>query len=153
MYISTTQLRVRYAETDQMNIVYYGNYAQYFEVGRVEAIRQLGFSYKNIEATGIIMPVVEMQVKYVRPARYDDLITIKTTLRELPTSHKITFYQEVLNEQEKLLTAGTVRLYFIDSKTFQRASIPEKLKEKLAVFFSTETADNTILDDNLPSSF
>src|ERR1700754_1391147 len=84
MFTSETQVRVRYAETDQMNVVYYGNYAQYFEVGRVESIRQLGFSYKDLESTGIIMPVVEMNVKYLRPARYDDLLTIRTTLRELP---------------------------------------------------------------------
>ena len=71
MYESTTQLRVRYAETDQMNVVYYGNYAQYFEVGRVEAIRQLGYTYKDMEASGVIMPVVEMHVRYLRPATYE----------------------------------------------------------------------------------
>jgi acyl-CoA thioester hydrolase len=135
MYTASTQVRVRYAETDQMNVVYYGNYAQYFEVGRVEAIRQLGLSYKDMEADGIHMPVVEMHVKYLRPAQYDDLITIKTTVRELPTKHKIEFYQEVFNEQNKLLTAGTVRLYFINSKSNQRATIPDALKQKLAPYF------------------
>jgi acyl-CoA thioester hydrolase len=135
MYTASTQLRVRYAETDQMNVVYYGNYAQYFEVGRVEAIRQLGLSYKDMEAGGIHMPVVEMHIKYLRPAQYDDLITVKTTVRDLPLNHKIEFYQEVFNDQNKLLTAGTVRLYFIDSKTNQRTTIPEPLKEKLAPYF------------------
>jgi acyl-CoA thioester hydrolase len=135
MYTASTQLRVRYAETDQMNVVYYGNYAQYFEVGRVEAIRQLGLSYKDMEAGGIHMPVVEMHIKYLRPAQYDDLITVKTTLRELPFNHKIEFYQEVFNDQNKLLTAGTVRLYFIDSKTSQRTTIPEALREKLLPYF------------------
>jgi acyl-CoA thioester hydrolase len=135
MYTASTQVRVRYAETDQMNVVYYGNYAQYFEVGRVEAIRQLGLSYKDMEADGIHMPVVEMHVKYLRSAHYDDLITVKTTVRELPTTHKIEFYQEVFNEQNKLLTAGTVKLYFIDSKTNQRVIIPEGLKQKLAPYF------------------
>jgi acyl-CoA thioester hydrolase len=135
MYVATTQLRVRYAETDQMNVVYYGNYAQYFEVGRVEAIRQLGLSYKEMEQQGIHMPVVEMHIKYLRPAHYDDLITVQTTVRELPTAHKIEFYQEVFNEQKKLLTAGTVLLYFIDSKTGRRALAPEALKEKLAEYF------------------
>src|ERR1700754_3800053 len=98
MYTSETTIRVRYAETDQMNVVYYGNYAQYFEVGRVESIRNLGVSYKDIEASGVIMPVVEMHVRYLRSARYDDLLTIKTTLRELPSDHKIEFHQEVLDE-------------------------------------------------------
>jgi acyl-CoA thioester hydrolase len=135
MYTASTQLRVRYAETDQMNVVYYGNYAQYFEVGRVEAIRQLGLSYKDMEAGGIHMPVVEMHIKYLRPAQYDDLITVKTTVRELPFNHKIEFYQEVFNDQNKLLTAGTVRLYFIDSKTNQRTTIPRPLKEKLLPYF------------------
>lgn len=137
MYTTSTQLRVRYAETDQMNVVYYGNYAQYFEVGRVEGIRQLGLSYKEMEATGIHMPVVEMHIKYLRPAQYDDLITIKTTIRELPVTHKIEFYQEVFNEQNKLLTAGTVKLYFINSKTNQRANIPDALKEKLSPYFNS----------------
>ena len=83
MYTSETNIRVRYAETDQMGVVYYGNYAQYYEVGRVESIRQLGFSYADLEKTGVIMPVVEMHSKYLRPALYDNLLTIKTTLKEL----------------------------------------------------------------------
>ena len=89
MYESTTQVRVRYAETDQMNVVYYGNYAQYFEVGRVECIRQLGYTYKDMEASGVIMPVVEFQINYLRAAMYDDLLTVKSTIRELPTDHRI----------------------------------------------------------------
>jgi len=107
MFISETQLRVRYAETDQMNVVYYGNYAQYFEVGRAESIRQLGFTYKDMEAMGVIMPVVEMHCRYLRTAHYDDLLTIKTTLKE-PAEHKIEFHQEVFNENKKLLTVGRV---------------------------------------------
>jgi len=89
MFITETQIRVRYAETDQMNVVYYGNYAQYFEVARAESIRKLGFTYKEMEALGVIMPVVEMQTKYLRPAHYDDLLNIKTILRELPADHRI----------------------------------------------------------------
>ena len=103
MYTAETTVRVRYAETDKMNVVYHGNYAQYFEVGRVEAMRALGYSYKEMEADGVIMPVVELSCKYLRPAVYDDLLTIKTMLKELTTNHKITFQQEVFNEQGKLL--------------------------------------------------
>jgi acyl-CoA thioester hydrolase len=135
MYETLTQLRVRYAETDQMNVVYYGNYAQYFEVGRVESIRNLGISYKDIEAAGVIMPVVEMHVRYLRPAKYDDLLTIKTTLRELPGDHRIEFFQEVYNETEKLLTSGRVVLYFLDAATNQKTIMPANLKEKLQPFF------------------
>jgi acyl-CoA thioester hydrolase len=135
MYETLTQLRVRYAETDQMNVVYYGNYAQYFEVGRVESIRSLGISYKDIEAAGVIMPVVEMHVKYLRSAKYDDLLTIKTTLRELPSDHRIEFFQEVFNETEKLLTSGRVVLYFLDAATYRKTSMPANLKEKLKPFF------------------
>ena len=80
MFASETTIRVRYAETDQMDVVYHGNYAQYFEVGRAESIRQLGFTYKDMEALGIIMPIVELHAKFVRPAHYDDLLTVKPIL-------------------------------------------------------------------------
>jgi acyl-CoA thioester hydrolase len=137
MFESTHQVRVRYAETDQMNIVYYGNYAQYFEVGRVESIRQLGFTYKDMEAMGVIMPVVELHTKYIRPAHYDDLLTIKTVVRELPADHRIEFFQEVYNEKNKLLTTGKVVLYFLDGKTRQKTIMPEELRKRLEPYFTT----------------
>ncbi len=118
-----------------MNFVYYGNYAQYFEVGRVESIRQLGLSYKDMEAQGVIMPVVELHIRYLRPATYDDLLTVKTEVRELPTDHRVEFFQEVYNEQGKLLTSGKVVLYFLDEKTRQKTTMPERLKEKLTPYF------------------
>jgi acyl-CoA thioester hydrolase len=135
MYNSETKIRVRYAETDQMNVVYYGNYAQYFEVGRVESIRQLGFSYKDLESSGIIMPVVEMNVRYLRPARYDDLLNIRTTLREWPSDHRIRFYQEVFNEEGKLLTVGDVLLYFLRSATMEKTQMPKEMADRLQPFF------------------
>ncbi|RFM27570.1 acyl-CoA thioesterase [Deminuibacter soli] len=135
MYESTTQVRVRYAETDQMNVVYYGNYAQYFEVGRVESIRQLGYTYKDMELEGVMMPVVELNVKYLRSATYDDLLTIKSTIRELPTDHRITFHQEVFNEAGKLLTSGTVLLYFLDTATRRRTQMPPALHHRLEPYF------------------
>ncbi len=136
MFESTHQVRVRYAETDPMNIVYYGNYAQYFEVGRVESIRQLGFTYKTMEAMGVIMPVVELHTKFVRPAHYDDMLTIKTTVKELPVDHRIEFFQEVFNEAGKLLTTGKVVLYFIKSKTREKTTMPEELRSKLERYFT-----------------
>jgi acyl-CoA thioester hydrolase len=136
MYEHITTLRVRYAETDQMDIVYYGNYAQYFEVGRAECIRELGFTYKQMEELGVRMPVVHMEADFLRPAHYDDLITIKTMLKKIPDTHEIEFYHEVFNERKKLLTMGKVVLFFIDSKTNKRINIPGYLKEKLAPFFT-----------------
>jgi acyl-CoA thioester hydrolase len=135
MFTTETQIRVRYAETDQMNVVYYGNYAQYFEVARAESIRDLGFTYKSIEALGIIMPVVEMQVKYLRPAHYDDLLTIRTNLNELPSGHRILFEHEVYNEEKKLLAVGKVALYFVEAGTLKKSVMPEPLRERLANYF------------------
>ena len=135
MFVTETQVRIHYALTDQMSMVYYGHYAQFYEIGRTEAIRQLGYTYKEIEALGIIMPVVEIHSKFLRPAKYDDLITIKTTLKEMPAGHKITFYSEIFNEQGKLLNTGEVILYFIDAKTMKRCAMPEQLRQKLGKYF------------------
>lgn len=139
MYAHSTTLRIRYAETDQMDIVYYGNYAQFFEVGRAEWIRELGFTYKKMEEIGIRMPVVEMEARFLRPAHYDDLITITTILKEWPADHRIVFHHEVYNEQKKLLTTGKVTLFFIDSHTQKRARMPQALIEKLLPFFPDQS--------------
>ncbi|MBS0031520.1 acyl-CoA thioesterase [Chitinophaga sp. 22321] len=135
MFISTTTIRVRYGETDQMGYLYYGNYGLYYEVGRAEAIRELGFTYKELEDQGVIMPVAELNVKYLRPAYYDDLITVKTTLRELPKSSKIQFHSELYNEKNELLNVGVTTLVFIDVNTKQKAGLPEELKKRLEPFF------------------
>lgn len=131
MITATTQIRVRYAETDQMNVVYHGNYAQYFEVARAELIREFGFTYKQIEELGVIMPIVEINIKFLRPAHYDDLLTIKTSLPELPTNHKLEFQHEVYNEENKLLTIGKVVLYLIDAKTKEKTTFPDEMLKKL----------------------
>jgi len=136
MYISETKIRVRYAETDQMNVVYHGNYAQYFEVGRVESIRQLGLSYKDVEAMGVIMPVIEWTAKFLRPAHYDDLLTVKTTLKDWPAGHRIEFIQEVYNEEGKLLTVGKVLLYFLRAATMEKTTMPEHMVDRLKPYFS-----------------
>ena len=135
MYQFTTQIRVRYAETDQMVVVYYGNYAQYFEVGRVETIRSLGMSYKGLEDMGVMLPVVEMNIKYLRPAHYDDVLNIQSTLKELPDKHIIEFHQDIYNEAGKMITSGKVLLYFLDKETRKRVDIPKELHEKLAKHF------------------
>src|ERR1700712_3705056 len=112
MFESTTQVRVRYAETDQMDVVYHGNYAQYFEVARAEAIRALGFTYKDMEAMGTYMPLTELHCHFIRPAHYDDLLSVKVILKELPGNHRIAFDHEVYNELGILLATGKVVLYF-----------------------------------------
>jgi acyl-CoA thioester hydrolase len=140
MFESTTQIRVRYAETDQMNVVYYGNYAQYYEVGRAESIRNLGFTYKDMEAMGVIMPVVEMHSKFLRSAHYDDLISVKTILKELPLDHRIEFHHEVFNEAGKLLTVGRVVLYFINSQTREKTTMPQELMKALTQYFIKDQA-------------
>jgi acyl-CoA thioester hydrolase len=135
MYTSETKIRIHYALTDQMGVVYYGNYAQFYEIGRTESIRSLGFTYKEIEAMGIFLAVTDMHIRYLRPAKYDDLIKVKTTLRELPLHHKIVFHGEIYNEEEELLNTGDVTLYFLDAKTMKRTEMPEALKEKLSPYF------------------
>ena len=135
MFRAESKIRVRYAETDQMNVVYHGNYAAYFESARTEAIRELGFTYKELEAMGVIMPIVELHCKYLRPAHYDDLLTVKVELRELTGNHRIEFHHEVINDQGKLLTIGRVVLYFLVASTKERCNIPEEFKNRLQPFF------------------
>jgi len=118
-----------------MGVVYHGHYAQFYEIGRAEAIRHLGYTYKDIEAMGIIMPVVDIHSRFLRPAKYDDLITVKTTLKELPVHHKIVFHHEIYNEQDELLNTGDITLYFMDARTMKRVEMPEALREKLASYF------------------
>jgi len=141
MYTATTQIRVRYGETDQMGYLYYGYYALYYEVGRAEAIRQLGFTYRELEEMGIMMPVAEMNAKYYRPALYDDLITVKTILKEIPEGAKIHFHSELYNEAGTLLNTGVTTLVFYDMKEKKKIPMPEELKERLAPFF-TKQEDN-----------
>ncbi len=135
MYTHDTQIRVRYGETDQMGYLYYGNYAEYYEVGRVETIRSLGLTYKELEEVyGIWLPVMSLDMRFVRPAYYDDLLTVHTEIRKLPDEY-ITFHVEIFNEKRKMVNAGTVRLCFFDAKTRKVVPAPEYLLEKLRPFF------------------
>ena len=136
MFIHKKELRVHYALTDQMGVVYHGNYAQFYEIGRTEALRSLGLTYKSIEALGVIMPVVELTTRFLRPAVYDDLITIVTTLREIPEHSKIIFYGEIFNEKNELLNSGSVTLYFLDKKTMKRCNMPDVIAEKLKSYYN-----------------
>ena len=124
------QIRVRYSETDQMRVVYHGNYAQYFEMGRVEWLRNKGVSYKWMEDSGIMLPVVSLTMNYKKPARYDDLLTLKTTLKNQSTV-KIEFDYELYNEAQELLTTGSSILVFVDMKTGRPIAPPTYILELL----------------------
>jgi acyl-CoA thioester hydrolase len=124
------QLRVRYSETDQMRFVYHGNYAQYFEMGRVEWLRNKGISYKWMEDNGIMLPVVSLTLNYKKPARYDDLLTLKTIFKNQSTV-KIEFEYELYNEAQELLTTGSSILVFVDMKTSRPIAPPTYILELL----------------------
>src|ERR1700709_2677342 len=123
MFESTTQIRIHYALTDQMGVVYHGNYAQFFEIARTDSIRKLGLSNKEIEAMGVIMPVIDLHTKFLRPIKYDELITVKVILKELPLNHKIIFYCEIYNEKNQIATVGEVVLYFMEAVTMKRCNM------------------------------
>jgi acyl-CoA thioester hydrolase len=119
-----------------MGVVYHGNYAQFYEIGRTEFIRALGYTYKDIEAMGIIMPVVDIHSRFLRPAKYDDLITVTTTLRELPHNHKIVFHSEIFNEGSELLNSGIVILYFMQANGMKKVDMPLLLKQRVEKYFT-----------------
>lgn len=135
MIKNQTKIRVRYGETDQMGYVYYGNYAQFFEVGRVEWLRSLGVSYKSLEASGIMLPVIQLNINYIKPAKYDDLLTIVTILKNKPLV-KIEFDFEILNEKKELLTTGFTRLVFMDMKKNKPIKAPQYLLDQIYAEFS-----------------
>ncbi len=135
MFLAETQLRVRYAETDQMGYVYYGNYAMYFEVARVEAMRSAGFSYREMEENGIMMPVLESHFRYLKPGKYDELLTIKTIIPILP-GVRIRFEYQVINEQGELITEGWTTLTFLKKDSHQPTRPPKNLLDLLNPFFA-----------------
>lgn len=131
MNFNEISFRVRYSETDQMGVVYHGNYAQYFEMGRVEWLRQLGTSYKEMESTGIMLPVISLHIDFKKPAVYDDLLTVRTTLKKMP-SVRIEFDFEIRNEiGDVLVTANTV-LVFMDMAKKRPVKCPDYLLKKIA---------------------
>ncbi len=135
MYTHSTQIRVRYGETDQMGYLYYGNYALYYEVGRVEMLRNLGMTYRMMEEElKVMMPVMTLNTRYIRPVFYDDLITVQTTINEIP-ERSITFHMELFNESGKLVNGGSVKLGFIDAISKKRINAPESFVKKILPFF------------------
>jgi len=134
MFQTETQIRVRYSETDRMSFVYYGHYAQYFEVARVEAMRSMGITYKKMEEGGFLLPVIEYSIKYFKPAFYDDLLTIKTKIPKLPEV-RIDFEYETYNETGVLLNKARTTLVFINSRTNRPCSAPGYFLEKMREYY------------------
>ena len=127
---SSTKTRVRYSETDQMGVVYHGNYAQFFEMGRTEWLRSLGVTYKDMEKSGIILPVVSINLIFIKSALYDDILTIHTFLKKEPMV-KIEFNYEIKNQLDELICTGSSVLAFINSKNMKPTRCPDYLLKGL----------------------
>jgi len=124
------KIRIRYGETDQMGVVYHGNYAQYLEMGRIEWLRSLGISYRKMEEDGIMLPVISLSLNFKKSARYDDVVNVKTQLNKMPTA-KIEFDYEITNEHGEILTTANTVLVFIDMKTNKPTRPPKFILDKL----------------------
>lgn len=134
MINTEVQIRVRYGETDRMGFVYYGNYATYFEVARVEALRQIGVSYLEMEEGGVCLPVVEYKIRYLKPAFYDDVLTIRTIIKEMP-GIRIKFEYETYNQENILLNTSETTLVFVDIKTMKPCQLPEFVSKIMKPYF------------------
>ena len=134
MYQSTVNIRVRYAETDQMGYVYYGNYATYYEVARVESLRNIGFNYKELEEEGIMLPVLENHSEFIQPGKYDDLLSINVSIKEKP-GVRIAFHYDIYNGNETLIHRGVTKLAFVSVKTGKPCRPPDHLQELLKPYF------------------
>ncbi|WP_158799862.1 thioesterase family protein [Pedobacter sp. L105] len=134
MYTDTTKIRVRYSETDKMGYVYNGNYATYYEIGRTEMMRSLGMDYGKMEETGIMLPLLDLKCKFIKPAFYDQEITIKTTVKDLP-GIRMLFDYELFNEAEELINIGSTTLVFFDMAKQRPCPPPDYFMERIAQFF------------------
>jgi len=135
MYSFDYKKRVRYGETDMMGYLYYGNYAQLYEIGRVETMRSLGLTYRDLEVVyGVMMPVVHVDARYILPAKYDEELTIRTILTELP-SRMIVFENEIFNDEMQMIHKAVVKLFFIEMSSGKKVSCPEYMLEKLRPLF------------------
>ena len=134
MFSFDIQLRVRYGETDQMGYVYYGNYASYYEIARVESIRSLGISYKEMEKVGVILPVIENHSYFIKPALYDQLLNVRTIVKRMP-GVKIRFDYEITNEDAVLIHRGETELVFIDKKSGAPSKPPQEIMDAFKPYF------------------
>ena len=135
MFIFETKIRVRYADTDQMGYMYYGNYAAFYEVARTEMLRSLGMTYQSMEKDGVMMPVLEMKSKYFKPALYDEEITVKVSVKNKP-SVRILFDYELFNHKNELINIGETTLVFVDIAKNKPCLPPKNFADKIAIYFS-----------------
>ena len=135
MYTHSTKIRVRYGETDQMGYMYYGNYAEFYEVGRVEMLRSLGMSYQDMENSGIMMPVLELRCKYLKPAKYDQEITVKVIVDKMP-GVRMHFIYELYNEENELINLGETTLVFVDMEKNKPCNPPVEFLNRIQAFFN-----------------
>lgn len=135
MYTHEIQLRVRYADTDKMGFCYYGNYPKFYEIARVESFRTIGYPYKEMEDSGVGMPVLDLNIKYHAPAKYDDLLTIKLIIPQEPRA-RILFQYEIRNEEGKLLNTGETTLAFMNMETGRPVKMPQRMQDLLSPYFS-----------------
>ncbi len=134
MFSFETKIRIRYADTDQMGYMYYGNYATMYEVARTEMLRSLGMSYRSMEQDGVMMPVLELKSKYIKPALYDDVITVKVSINEKP-GVRIIFKYELFNEDEVLINLGETTLVFVDIERNKPCMAPKNFLQKIETYF------------------
>jgi len=127
-----TKIKVRYGETDQMGVVYHGNYAHYLEIARLEWLTALGISYKEMEANDVMLPVVSLNINYKKSARYDDILTVSTTLVKLPSA-SIEFDYEIRNSGGELLTTAHTKLVFVNKKSNFPMRCPNYILDKLQI--------------------
>lgn len=132
MKIQKTFVKVRYAETDQMGVVHHGNYPQYCEIARIDWLESLGISYKSMEEEGVMLPVYEMNFRFIKPATFDQVLRIETHIRETP-GVRIRFYYSIFDEKNELITTATTVLVFMDSLTKRPVRCPGYILERLKI--------------------
>jgi acyl-CoA thioester hydrolase len=130
MIENNTTFKIRYSETDQMGYAHHGNYAQYFEIGRLELLHELGISYKKMEDEGLILPVYSINTRFIQPAKFDDTVRLRTLLKEIPGA-RITFEYEIYNTENKKISTGETVLVFVDTKKNRPIKIPKDLLLKI----------------------
>ncbi len=139
MIVTETKIRVYYEDTDQMGVVYYGNYARYYEIGRTEMIRDLGFTYRQMEEMNIMLPAHSLKINYLKPAKYDDLLTVRTIVETIPKV-KFPIKTEIYNEKGELINSGEVVLVFFSSATNKPVPAPKFFIDQITEIFSTNVS-------------
>ncbi len=137
MITSVNEIQIRYDEVDKMGYVYHGNYAKYYHISRTELFRKLGFSDKKLEEMNIIMPIIELNIRYIKPIYYDDIINITTFLKHIPST-RMKFYHEVKNSDDELINEANSTAVFVDMETRVPMRVPEFIVNKIKTYFEDE---------------